>query len=156
MNGGVVSNGVVLVPGRLRWVPTYAGHFSSTNVVSAGVTNTFNAALSASSLDSDGDGIPNASDPTPFFLASQLNFTETMTNVPPLSIRLSWQTIPNATNYVYYTTNMMSTNWFLLLQTNSPQPYPSPATNISVLDPINPAQPRFYQVVVQPWLTYPN
>ena len=26
-NGGVVSNGVVVKPGRLRWVPTYTGEF---------------------------------------------------------------------------------------------------------------------------------
>jgi hypothetical protein len=142
--------------GRLRWVPAYAGHFSSTNVVSGGVTNTVNAALAQSpDIDSDGDGTPNASDSTPFFLASELNFTETLTNVPPLSVRLSWETIPNATNYVYYATNLVSPAWLLLFQTNSPQPYPSSATNISVLFPINPAKPRYYQVVVQPWLTYP-
>jgi hypothetical protein len=34
--------------------------------------------------------------------------------------------------------------------------YPSPATSISVLDPVNLTQPRYYRVVVQPWLTGPN
>jgi hypothetical protein len=149
--------------GRLLWVPTYAGYFSSTNIVSGGVTNTVNAALAQSSdIDSNGNGIPNASDPSPFFLASEVNFTETLTNVPPLSIRLSWDTIPNATNYVYYETNLVSTNW-ILLQTNSsmpanpfisPQPEGSSVTNISVLDPINQVQPRYYRVTVQPDLTY--
>ena len=143
--------------GRLIWVPTYAGHFSSTSVVSGGVTNTVNAALASSQdVDSNGNGIPNASDPTPFFLASQIDFMETLTNVPPLSVRLSWMTIPLATNYVYYRTNLVSTNWMLLLQTNSPQPYPSPATNISILDPVNLMQPRYYRVAVLPYLTGPN
>jgi hypothetical protein len=136
--------------GRLRWVPTY------------GATNTFNAALAQSTDDSDGDGIANGSDPTPFFLSSELSFTETLTNVPPLSVLLSWQTVPNATNFVYYKTNLASANWSLL-QTNfslpvnpfiSPQPYGSPATSVSVLD-TNPP-PRYYKVTVQPWLTYPN
>ena len=151
--------------GRLRWVPSYVGHFSSTNIVyPGGATNTVNAALAQSTdIDSDGDGIANASDPTPFFLASDLIFTETLTNVPPKSILLSWQTIPGATNYVYYKTNLVSTGWSLL-QTNaslpanpfiSPQPEGSSATNVSVLDPVNPAQPKFYKVTVQPWLTYP-
>ncbi len=151
--------------GRLRWVPTYAGHYSSTNIVyPGGATSTVNAALAQSTdIDSDGDGIYNAYDPTPFFLASELNFTETLTNVPPKSILLSWQTVPGATNYVYYTTNLASTGWSLL-QTNSslpanpfvsPQPEGSSATSVSVLDSVNPAQPKFYKVTVQPWLTYP-
>jgi hypothetical protein len=140
--------------GRLRWVPTYAGYFSSTNIVSGGVTNTVNAALAQSpDIDSDGDGIANGSDTTPFFLASEMNFAETLTNVPPLSVLLSWQTIPNATNYVYYKTNLVSTNWLLLTNFISPQPYPSSATNVSVLDPINPVQPKYYRVTVQPNLT---
>lgn len=143
--------------GRLRWVPAYAGHYSSTNIVyPGGVTNTVNAALAQSTdIDSDGDGIPNASDPTPFFLASDLNFTETLTNVPPKSILLSWQTVPGATNYVYYTTNLVSTAWPTLTNFISPQPEGSSATNVSVLDSVNPAQPKFYKVTVQPWLTYP-
>jgi len=143
--------------GRLRWVPAYAGHYSSTNIVyPGGVTNTVNAALAQSTdIDSDGDGIPNASDPTPFFLASDLNFTETLTNVPPKSILLSWQTVPGATNYVYYTTNLVSTAWHTLTNFISPQPEGSSATNVSVLDSVNPAQPKFYKVTVQPWLTYP-
>jgi len=160
------------VPGRLIWVPTYAGHFSYTNIVSGGVTNAFNAALASSpDIDSNGNGIGNASDPTPFFLASQLNFTEALTNVPPLSVKLSWMTIPLATNYVYYRTNLLSTNWmqitnFTFASTNYPvrlanpgfvlTNYPSPATSISVLDPVNLTQPRYYRVVVQPWLTGPN
>jgi hypothetical protein len=158
--------------GRLIWVPTYAGHFSSTSVVSGGVTNTVNAALASSQdVDSNGNGIPNASDPTPFFLASQIDFMETLTNVPPLSVRLSWMTIPLATNYVYYRTNLISTNWmqitnFTFASTNYPvfqtnsgftlTNYPSPATNISILDPVNLMQPRYYRVAVLPYLTGPN
>jgi len=150
--------------GRLRWVPTYAGHFSSTNIVyPGGATYTVNAALAQSpDIDSNGNGLDNAYDPAPFFLASQLNFTETLTNVPPKSILLSWATIPGATNYVYYKTNLVSPNWSLLTNSTltinpfiSPQPEGSSVTNISVLDPVNAAQPKFYMVTVQPWLTYP-
>jgi hypothetical protein len=170
--------------GRLIWVPSYSGHFSYTNIVSGGVTNAVNAALASSpDIDSNGNGVNNASDPSPFFLASQLHFTEALTNVPPLSVKLTWATIPLATNYVYYRTNLLSTNWmqitnFTFASTNLPitnatfassnypvrlanpgfvlTNYPSPATNISVLDPVNLTQPRYYRVVVQPWLTGPN
>jgi hypothetical protein len=49
------------------WVTNYrCGTFSSTNLVYDGQTNRLNAALVTSTkLDSDNDGIPNASDPSP-------------------------------------------------------------------------------------------
>ena len=98
---------------HLRWVPTYAGHFSSTNIVYPNVTtNTINIALAtASDLDSDRDGNPNVSDPTPVLVPSQLSFTLTLTNNPSKSIKLGWRTIPLAGNYIYYNTDLTTTNW---------------------------------------------
>jgi hypothetical protein len=175
-NGGTISNGVVVIPGRLLWVPTYVGHFSSTNIIYPdGSTNTVNAALAQSLDDSDGDGINNASDTTPFFLPDELNFTETLTNVPPLSVKVQWATIPNGTNYIYYRTNLVAGGWLPFTNFNSyyygnnlsvtnaahtnnfasPQPYPGPATNVWIFDVIT-NQPHYYRVLVQPWLTYPN
>ncbi len=161
---------------HLRWVPTYAGYFSSTNIVYPdGTTNTVNAALAQSKdIDSDGDGIDNAYDPTPFFVPSEVNFTVTLTNRPPLSVRLQWVTIANGTNYVYFKTNLLSPVWLPLTNFNdyyyganlaitnsthvnwfaSPQPYPSPATNVWVFDVVTNV-PHYYRVMVQPWLTYP-
>jgi hypothetical protein len=161
---------------HFRWVPTYAGFYSSTNLVyPPGVTNTVNAALAGSTtIDSDGDGTKNASDPTPFFVPAQVNFTAVLTNRPPLSVRIQWATIPNATNYIYYSTNLAGGSWqpftnftsyyyssnvavANLWHTNafvSPQPYGSPATNVWVFDPVGPV-PHYYRVVVAPWLTYP-
>jgi hypothetical protein len=89
-NGGSVSNGVVVRPGRLRWVPAYAGYFSSTNFVVDGVTNTYNAALAQSpDIDSNGNGLANAYDPSPFFTPQQLNFSLALTNGTPFR----WQRI---------------------------------------------------------------
>jgi len=162
---------------HLRWVWTYAGHFSSTNIVYPdGTTNgPFNIALAQSTdIDSDGDGVINANDPTPFFVPSQFNFTLTPTNRPPPSIRLQWTTIPLATNYIYYRTNLLSTDWLPLTtfdnyyyganvavtnsaHTNSfvsPQPWISPATNVWVFD-VETNMPHYYRVVVNPWLMYP-
>ena len=141
---------------HLRWVPAYAGYFSSTNLVFAGVTNAFNVALAESTvIDSNGNGIANAFDPTPFFLSSEINLKVYPTNHPANTIVISWNTIPLATNTVFYSTNLMSPiTWTVLTNFISPQPYPGPATNVMVFDPmVGPG--RFYQVTVYPWLTYP-
>ncbi|MGO8743817.1 MAG: hypothetical protein ACLQUR_15645 [Limisphaerales bacterium] len=162
--------------GHLRWVPEYAGYFSSTNIVYPnGTTNgPFNAALAESlDIDSNGNGSANGNDPAPFFVPSEVNFTPTLTNRPPWSVRLQWATIPLATNYVYYRTNLLSPNWLPLTNFNnyyyganvavtnsahtnwfvSPQPYPSGATNVWVFDVVTNV-PHFYRVMVLPWLTY--
>ena len=80
---------------HLRWVPAYSGFFSSTNLVFGGATNAVNAALAQSTtIDSDGDGILNANDSSPVFMASEESFTLTLTNMPPLGAQLQWVTIP--------------------------------------------------------------
>jgi hypothetical protein len=163
--------------GHLRWVPQYAGYFSSTNIVYPdGTTNgPFNAALAQSlDIDSNGNGIANGNDPAPFFVSSEVNFTPTLTNRPPPSVRLEWTTVPLATNYIYYRTNLLSPNWLPLTSFNnyyysanvavtnsahansfvSPQPYPSSATNVWVFDVVTNV-PHFYRVMVQPCLTCP-
>jgi len=154
-NGGSVSNGVVVKPGRLRWVPTYAGYFSSTNFVVDGVTNTYNAALAESpDIDSNGNGLANAYDPSPFFVPQEINFALTLTNTPAKAALLTWDTVPLATNYVYYATSLLSNNWSLytnFLSSNVTGPaYPVFVTDTNILKGI-----RFYKVTVAPWLTYP-
>ena len=142
---------------HLRWVPTYIGHYSSTNLVyPVGVTNTVNAPLAQSSdIDSDGDGIVNSQDSTPFLVPSQLGFALTVTNTPALAARLQWNTIPLATNYVWFKTNLISPNWSLLTNFVSPLPYPSPAAAVTVFDPVNSTGQHYYRVSVLPWVTYP-
>jgi len=165
---------------HLRWVPTYAGTFSGTNLVYPnGTTNFVNAALAESpDIDSNGNGSPNDEDPARIFVPSELNFTITLTNLPPKSVKLSWVTVANGTNYVYYRTNLLSPTWMpfnsfknfyynlgsgVMSGTNaahtnwfaSPLPYPSNPTNVWIYDTVT-NMPHFYQIVVQPWLTYPN
>lgn len=141
--------------GRLRWVPAYVGNFSSTTIIYPdGSTNVVNAGLAASSsIDSDGDGIANASDPTPFFISSQINLSLVMTNIPPLTAVIKWNSIPGSTNYVYYSTNFSSAVWFPLTNFVSPTLVPPvggwPITN-TVFDVVNPLQPRYYNVKVTP------
>ena len=177
---------------HFRWMPTYVGYYSSTNLVyPVGVTNTYNAALASSTLiDSDSDGTPNGGtgngspDPTPFLVPQQLNFSVLLTNVAPPSVRLQWTTIPRATNYIYYRTNLLVGNWIPFTNFNSyyygsnsttlafPNPshvnwFPSPQVysgtagsdnyqqgRVSVYDAITNA-PRYYQIEVNPWLLAP-
>jgi hypothetical protein len=134
---------------RLRWVAAYAGNYSSTNIVYAGVTNTVNAALAQSTdIDSDQDGSANAFDPTPFFGYTNVNLTMTLTNVPPLEVLLTWQTIPSATNTVLYTTNC-ATPWMVLTNFTTPEAPPYAPITTSLYDLTYP-MPRFYKVRVCP------
>src|ERR1035437_3966580 len=137
---------------HLRWVPTYAGYFSSTNIVNPdGTTNSGNTALAQSTtIDSDGDGIVNANDPTPFFVSGNVNFTATLTNVPPLKVRLQWQTMPDATNYVFYKTNLLAANWLVLTNFITPPAPPYAPITTNVLDSVNPAVQKYYRVRVDP------
>ncbi len=148
---------------HFRWMPTYVGYYSSTNLVyPPGVTNTVNAALAQSgTYDSDSDGTVNSLDPTPFLVPQQLNFTIVVTNRPPPSVRLQWTTIPRATNYVYYKTNFLQPGWLALTNFTSPQVYnPTAGTDnyqqarVSVFDALTNA-PRYYQIEVNPWLLAP-
>ena len=169
--------------GRLRWVYSYAGYYSSTNLYSTNsvglvTTNTVNTPLAQSShVDSDADGIPNLTDPTPFFEPTELHFGALVTTFPAPGVRVEWTTIPNATNFLFYTTNLMglaptnwvqltnysSTNWYFGNRARwsnapvSPQVYidnpnlgdNSQQTNVWLYDVVTNV-PRYYRVVVWP------
>jgi hypothetical protein len=163
---GLVTTNVVVVPGRLRWVPGYAGYFSSTNIVVAGVTNAVNAALAESGdIDSNGSGVNgyptyNNSDPaTHFFEPQELNFALTLTHQPSRRLVLTWNTIPFATNYVYYTSSLLTNNWTLFTNFTSTSGF-GPAYPVTVSDTNLTQGIRFYQVKLQPlsadsWLLNP-
>ena len=137
---------------RLRWIPAYVGHFSSIDVVYPdGTTNTMNISLvQSTTLDSDGDGIANAFDPTPLFVSSQLDFTSGgTTNIGGIpNVVISWHSIPGATNTVLYDPSISGP--FVLVLTNfvSPSLVPPaggwPITN-TVFDPVT-GSSRYYRV----------
>jgi len=105
------ANGGILV-----WVPSYAGIFSSTNLVyPAGVTNKFNRALVGSTdIDSNGNGSANAFDPMPIYTSYDVNLTVSLTNLPPKAPLLQWSGLANSTNIVFFKTNLANTNWTVL------------------------------------------
>jgi hypothetical protein len=140
--------------GSLRWVTNYAGHFSSINITFPDGTNyLFNAALRfSSSIDSNGDGTNNLYEQIPFIepptsYSPPGNLTITMTNKPVLTAVLKWQTTTNATNYVFYKTNFVTTNWTFLTNFNTPASATSPPVTVMISDPV--ASPmRTYRVRV--------
>ena len=144
---------------HLRWLPAYVGFYSSTNIVYTNIvnsvtnfsTNTFNTALAQSTTyDSNGNGIVNANDPTPFYVASEMNFKLTITNLPPPTVLISWQTIPGATNYLSYRTNLVAGNSLPLTNFVTSAPYGSGLTTVTVADPVSLTGAKYYQVRVVP------
>lgn len=103
--------------GQLCWVSNYnAGIFSSTNITYPdGHTYSFNRALATSpDIDSDGDGIPNLYDSTPFLEPSTVVMSVKMTNNPPKSVLVSWMSPALATNTLYFRTNLTGGSWSVL------------------------------------------
>jgi hypothetical protein len=123
---------------RLRWIPAYLGYFSSTNFIYPdGTTNILNISLLQSTiLDSDGDGIANASDPTPIFTTNQW----AVQIIPPTPVNtntalFTWHSIPSATNVLVSSSNLMPPySWQVLTNFVSPSPVPPtggwPITNV--------------------------
>jgi hypothetical protein len=103
--------------GRLLWVSNYNnGPFSSTNLTyPSGNVYSFNRGLVlSSSIDSDGDGIVNAADSTPFFEPENLLLSVSLTNSPSAQARISWVSPANVTNYLYRNSGAGNTNWVMI------------------------------------------
>ena len=138
---------------QLRWVTNYAGRFSSANFVYNGKNYSFNAALAQSTdIDSNTNGIPNAYDSIPWWNTNDppppsiVNITITTTNKPVAASVLTWQTIPNATNYaVFYKTNLIMTNWLSLTNIYTPASATSPPVTVMISDPVTNSM-RAYRV----------
>jgi hypothetical protein len=123
---------------RLRWIPAYLGYFSSTNFIYPdGTTNILNISLlQSTTLDSDGDGIANAFDPTPLFTTNQ--WAVHIISPAPANTNtalFTWHSIPSATNVLVSSINLIPPySWQVLTNFVSPSPVPPaggwPITNI--------------------------
>ena len=107
--------------GRLRWVKDYAGLNTGVDVqLRDGRTVKVNVAkLNSQTLDSDADGVVNASDLNPFD-GIVINSRVTFANVPPLTASVTWEAAAQTVYQVEVNTNLLVGTWQLLANfTNS-------------------------------------
>lgn len=134
-----------LLGGRLRWVKNYAGAYSSVDLLVNGQVIKVNRALRQSlTIDSDGDGLANGFDASPFDPAV-LNLS--VASAAPLTLSLNWTAAANTIYKLEYTTNHGQA-WQLLKNYTNNAPTAVPA---SVLDAVPVGSPqRYYRVGYQP------
>ena len=148
-NGRSIAEKLPLVNnGCFQWVSNYnTGFFSSTNIIYPdGSTNRLNTALVTScDIDSNGNGIPNCSDPAPIPILTPggLALTVTFTNQPGAAAVVSWTAFPNSVNALYSASSANSTNWQLV--TNFVY-HGSLPNRVAVTDMVKTNIPRFYRV----------
>jgi hypothetical protein len=134
--------------GKLRWCSHFAGPYSKYPIVdSQGKTNYYNGALRFSTYyDSDGDGIVNASDTSPFEGPSITSII--VTNQPSLTSLLSWYAITQKVYTVQYSTNLMDVQWKFLSVVSNSAP-----TNGAIIykDPLNKTtRQKYYRIFYVP------
>jgi hypothetical protein len=134
--------------GRFRWVPDFAGPLSSTNITyPSGNTYTFNIALVTSKdLDSDGDGIVNADDPFPIYVAESAALSMTLTGASAKTAVLSWRALSYSSNFLEFKGASAEAPWQVLTNFHM-GPFTWP---VSVLDPVPTNGSRVYRLRVDP------
>ncbi|MEY2408061.1 MAG: hypothetical protein QOF48_731 [Verrucomicrobiota bacterium] len=157
------------VGGRFRWVPSFAGPLSTTNLLyPSGNRYAFNIALIASlDIDSNNNGIPNALDPYPVDIPGEiipplvprlLPASVGAIGQPLLGLRVNDKVSPtqavlswNASAYSRYSlefkTSLADPGWMVLTNfVNGPVAVP-----VSINDPITgPARMRLYRLQAGP------
>lgn len=134
--------------GRLRWVSTFTGPNSSVDVlVNGNQTIKVNIGLRNSKLiDSDGDGIPNYYDSTPF---DGVLLTSISVSKNPPGYVLTWTAAPNTIYRLESSSSFNSTNWTPVLWTTNTaavaMPWSVIDTNLG-----NANQLRYYRVSYSP------
>lgn len=134
-----------LFSGRLRWVKSYAGAYSGVDLLVNGQVIKVNRALRQSTtLDSDGDGLANGFDASPFDPAV---LSLTVVSAAPLTFALDWTAAAQTVYKVEFTTNNAQSWQTLKHYTNTTMN----AGSARVLDliPAGGSQ-RYYRVGYQP------
>jgi hypothetical protein len=129
LNGNLTDSG-----GQVIWVPSYAGFFSSTNITyPSGITYTLNR------------GLVDLLSPTLPFEGENIKLGLSFTTNLPKSAIITWQTLAGATNSLFTSTNLLSTNWSLVtnfvVNTSGPVSFTNSAPGTG---------PRYYKVSVDP------
>jgi hypothetical protein len=105
--------------GRLRWVRDFAGPGSGQDLAlpSGRVIRVNRGLLESPTIDSDGDGLANAIDPTPF---AEPELTLNVVTSDPQVTVLKWAAAPLTTYVVEYSTNPVSGGWQVLASAANP------------------------------------
>jgi hypothetical protein len=154
--GGIASHLDGAAGGRLRWVPSFTGPLSSTNityfftngVVVTSNTYTFNIALVMSKdLDSDGDGIVNFDDPTPIYVPGSAALSVSLAAASERSVELSWRALSYSSNFLEFKAASGTSDWQVLTNFHmGPLTWP-----VTVQDPISSnSASRVYRLRVDP------
>jgi hypothetical protein len=133
--------------GRLRWVSSFAGPNSSTNLVMpSGKVYAFNSVLAQSEeLDSDGDGVINRLDPMPFYTDESVGLTMQLANLPTRTAVFSWVALANSANYLEFKGDLGTSNWQVM--TNFVQ---GPSTaRVTAQMPLPRSSAGFYRIRVE-------
>jgi hypothetical protein len=135
--------------GRFRWVSSYTGPLSSTNITyPSGNTYTFNIALVTSTdLDSDGDGVANAIDPTPIYVAESAVLFVSLAAAPERCVELSWRALSYSSNYLEFRSSAQASGWQVLTNFHM-GPFTWPVTVMDAISTNNAS--RLYRLRVDP------
>jgi hypothetical protein len=135
--------------GRFRWVSAYTGPLSSTNITyPSGNTYTFNIALVTSKdLDSDGDTIVNADDPTPIYVAESAVLFVALAAGPQPGLELSWNALSYSSNFLEFKASSAAADWQVLTNFHmGPLTWP-----VTIVDPVTASgESRIYRLRVDP------
>ena len=143
--------------GRLKWVSSYAGIYSSVAVVLDGQSILMNAALRNSRLvDSDGDGVPNFYDTTPLGGTTEPPPGGNVVLAPSFinpgvgakAFGITWDAAANTAYRVEMTTDLAKGDWQVLTTfTNTA----TVGKKVTVTDPAAAQNgQRFYRISLQP------
>ena len=99
--------------GRLRWVRDFAGPVSGRDHVlpSGRIIRVNRGLLESHTIDSDGDGLANAIDPTPF---AEPELSVAVVSVDPQVTLLRWPAAPHAAYVLEYSSDPRSGEWHVL------------------------------------------
>jgi len=135
--------------GRFRWVSSFTGPLSSTNITyPSGSNYVFNIALvSSTDLDSDGDRIVNSDDDTPIYVAESAVLAVSLASDPIPQLLLNWNALGYSSNYLEFKASAGETDWQVLTNFHQgPLTWP-----VTVADPItSTGTSRVYRLRVDP------
>jgi hypothetical protein len=135
-----------LLDGGLVWVADRAGDLSGEDVVmpDGAIVRVNRSVLHSSQIDSDGDGIPNAEDASPFS-ASALKISVRILSGTPAQAEISWVGAPNGKYRVEVSKSVTDGTWEELTTCEHREAVPGVVKVCDDLGTVD--QPRFYRVM---------